>query len=146
MMLAQQKQEVLSHFFISTYYANNSVNNECTVLVELPFSSTANGSLFYSSSGDDYQTVATIVILYIINDQEFIDFLAGNGVTPITGAYEQLQRADMFQVVMIPTEEEIALGSTYSSLLTLLVTTCSFIMIFVVSYVNTITLSNMSNY
>jgi hypothetical protein len=40
MMLAQQKQEVLSHFFISTYYGNN----ECTVLVELPFSTTNAGS------------------------------------------------------------------------------------------------------
>ena len=29
----------------------------------------------------------------------------------------------MFQVVTIPTEEEVALGSTYSALLTLLVTT-----------------------
>ena len=87
------------------------------------FWSNYNGSLFYSSSGEDYQTVVTIVLLQIINDQEFIDFLAGNGVTPSTDAYEPLQRADMFQVVMIPTEEEIALGSTYSAMLTLLVTT-----------------------
>ena len=50
-------------------------------------------------------------------------FLAGNGVTPSTDAYEPLQRANMFQVVTIPTDEEIALGSTYSALLTILVKT-----------------------
>jgi len=95
------------------------LTKKCTVVIVLPFQF----ELKFHYTASDYQSAATIVLLLVIYDSDLLDYLAGGKVRP-HGEENPIceQRASIIDIILVQNEEDIALGSTYIAMMTLIAT------------------------